>query len=188
MTAISLRLCAVAMLLGPLVAACPSNQGEPTVETMDVRTFRVVDQIEGWHETEGSYSEFDASNLSELIDGGAQPHVDKGLVDGFTQALHSDATRELEVYVEKFDAASGARLMFEFQLDMLGETIGLRSYPTTTAVAGRVLGGAMVYAHWDRFYFALTLTNYAASEVDVEATIVDDAEIFLGHYHELVSL
>lgn len=161
-----------------LVCACAnsgSNDHGPTLSA-----FRLVDQVDGWQED--SYTEFDANTMYALVDGAAVPHVENGLVAGFVQLMKNTADRNLEAYVEEFATAPWAKAVFELQVSGLGETFELTAFAASEAVAGRILGGAMVYAHWDRFYFALTMTGYPSGGADEDALVVNDVQNLLQFY------
>ncbi len=146
------------------------------------RTLRITDQVRGWSEKAGSYTTFDASTLFNLINGGAQPHVDRGLVDGIHQAMTSAAGRRVELYAEDFGTMANAGSMYEYARGQVADKLTLAAHGSDTAIGDTSLGGAVFHATFSRYYFKLLFTGYTATE---QKTLLADAGAFVTVYRQL---
>lgn len=180
------------LALAAALTGCASNEAlkdarladvANAVDVLDVKTLRLTSQVSGWTEEAGSYAAFDASNLFNLINGGAQPHVDRGLVVGIYQILASGAGRRVEIMAEDFGSAGNAQTMYAFAKGMVADALSLPNYPTAAA-GDVVLGGAVFHVVLSRYYFKLTFTGYTTAE---RQTLLTDAESFVAVYEQLTT-
>lgn len=178
------------MVLAAWVAGCASDGPTETLNdarsadgATSVNDLRIVDQVSGWTEEAGSYTAFDASTLFNLINGGAQPHVDRGLVEGIYQILTSAAVRRVEILAEDFGSATRAQTMYAYAQGQVADALSLPGYPTA-ATGDVVLGGAVFHIVFDRFYVKLTFTGYGTTE---RQSLLADAEAFVSVYVKLTA-
>jgi hypothetical protein len=172
-------------LLAVLAGACSSD--DPAVADSgsvsgQAKALRITDQMSGWTEKAGSYVAFDASTFFNLINGGAQPHVDRGLVDGIYQVMTSAAGRNVELYAEDFGTAANAKTMYAFAAKQVVDKLTLSGYGADTALGDSSLGGAVFHATFSRFYFKLILSGYSAAE---QKNLLADAAAFVAAYEKL---
>lgn len=160
--------------MGPSPDSTPAGTGR-------VKALRLTGQVSGWTEQAGSYVFFDAASLFKLINGGAQPHVDRGLVEGIYQVMRS-AGRQVDLFAEDFGSAANAQKMYAFEKGQVVAPLTLSTYGSDIATGYAVLGGAVFHSVFHSFYFKLSFTGYTAAE---QKSLLTDVEAFMAAYEAL---
>lgn len=181
------------IILAVAFGGCASDSGavkdggQPPVADSAVSSavsgLRLSDQISGWSETSGSYTAFTAATMFQLINGGAQPHVDRGLVAGIFQTMAKGSTRNADLFAEDFGSAAKAQAMFTYMKGQVADPLALTGYSSTVA-GDVVLGGAVFHALFGQYYFSLTFTGYSVAE---RQELLSDAGLFVAAHQKLVN-
>ena len=174
----------ICMLALPL---CDSGTDPPQDDAIKAADLRLVNEVPGWSEDANSYIEFKTyAELYSLIDGGADIHIDNGLVEGIFQSMIGISSRSdtfyAEVYAEDFGTAANAQSIYNAIVanDMV-DTIHIDGYDKSVAIGSTALGGGGVYAHFGKFYFWLNFTGYSNSD-----DIAEDAVKYLDIYQSKI--
>lgn len=159
----------------------PGPDSAPAL-TGRVKALRLTDQVSGWTEKAGSYVAFTAGSFFNLINGGAQPHLDRGLLEGIFQVMTHGAGRQADLYAEDFGSAANASKMYTFEKGQIASPVTLSAYGVDVATGYEVLGGAVFHAGFGSFYFKLGLTGYSAAD---QKDLLADVAGFLTVYETL---
>ncbi len=139
---------------------------DPSGGSIKVKELRLSNEVSGWTEMQGSYIEFDPTNMFNLIDGGVTPYIDGGLVEGIRQVFnfsHNSETFELTVDMEDFSTQNKAQAIFNtITKDVIVDSIVVPSYDPGVALGSfNEIGGEItIFTHIDKFYFELKCNNF----------------------------
>ncbi len=160
-----------------LIAAC-LNSNNPSKTVSYVKDLRLSDSaVAGWKQGFKEYKIFDGQILmDDMIDGGAGPYIDEGLIEGIQQILHFDTLYECKLWIMDYGSPAKAqsmlnRIEIEFNGDM---TLRIAGFDSTIARGSENVGGCVTVAQFDRFYLQLQMSGYT----DVSPAL-RDAKTFL---------
>jgi hypothetical protein len=138
--------------------------------------------VSGW--TEINYTEFNTSNIYQLLDGGMDRYVSGGIVDGIRQMIQKiigTDTLKAFLYAENFSNTAKAQNIYNTvsSTDIIDSVF--LEYPTSIVVGSNNPIGqeVVIYAHFNRFYFELKFVGYGSIPVNA---ILDEAKRFLTVY------
>jgi hypothetical protein len=154
-----------------------------------VADFRVANQMADWTEsTFQGYATFnDSTSLQALIDGGYILYTSNGVIEGIQQNLEEDvAYTGCRAMIMDFGTSAKASVFFtiaKHTSTVFPTSYPLPDYADSVAVKRPVLGGVFVAAHFQNFYFEISMSGYTDS---IQA--VTDAKLFLAYYANLARL
>jgi hypothetical protein len=159
-----------------------SGNGNDTTATLSASDLRLTNEASGWSEESGSYIEFDVQGLYDLIDGGAVPHEEYGLVEGIYQTMTGPSGRTAEIYVEDMDNAANAKELFDYQAqNAVSQKVTFPDFAEAAAVASQHLSGITVFAYFGQFYLNVNLMGYTDAQ-----TATTDGNGFLKTYQNKI--
>jgi hypothetical protein len=126
-----------------------------------VRQLRITKEIPGFRNDGKIYRAFSAQQLYEIINGGAPPYIQNGLVSGIHQQLNHDSGRTIELFVEDFGTPHNANDMFLLKKTDFMERFAPAGEDTTQVIAAATIGALLVVCIIDKYYFEITLGGYA---------------------------
>jgi len=133
-------------------------------DTIDISEFRLYGSvIPGWVEDTSGYAEFDTSDIYDLIDGGAPPYIERGLLKGIKQEfdfIAGDDTFHCQTYAEDFGTSQNARNMLSCNKTQMSLSLTLYPFDTSTITGMEFPGGCLAIAAFDRYYFEVTVSGY----------------------------
>lgn len=150
--------------------------------TLWEKKFRITDEITGWIDQPEYFATFDTIQLYDLIDGGATFYNENGLIDGILQELKNGTDNTCDVFLFNFGTSQKATNMFTEQTSGISSKVLIPGYDESIAVGDEFIGGAIIYAHFDKFEIELSFMGYT----DIEL-LKTDAEIFLQVYESKIS-
>jgi hypothetical protein len=141
----------------------------------------------GWAPDSGSeFIAYDTLTIWNLLDGGAVPYVQNGLVSATFKNLKATSLSDAmscAVRIMDFGTFAKAEAMFNASSTQYQASSALAPLPVSEAAYMVEAGGNItVYAHFGRFYFELELTGYANVSDSVR-----DALHFLTIYRTMIS-
>jgi hypothetical protein len=141
--------------------------------------FIISNEISGWTaDPSGTASYSDPMSLQQLIDGGYNDYTDNGMIEGIQEVMNSSDGHGNRIWVMDFGTADKATTMYQFeQTRLTGRTAALQEYADSIAIAKVNLSSITVYAHFNRFYFQLAMSNYSPATL-----ATGDADLFLEFY------
>jgi hypothetical protein len=173
------------IIAGLLLLLCLSLPARPNSTTPDMDLFAelrsTVSRIPGWAEQKERYRSFTATELYEIIDGGATEYQKQGLIKGIVAAWTSEG-KSLEIYFDKFGSSSRAKDMVKIKKKSSNEPHDMPKGHAVSAVYDPVIGGCVVFWSKDCFYMEMTLTGYDSprSEIQDAQTIIDSLSPVIG--------
>lgn len=144
--------------------------------------FYITDEITGWVDQPEYFVAFDTIQLYELIDGGDELYIGQGLIDGILQELKKGTDNTCDVYLFNFGTAQKATNMFTEQSNNVSTPVLISGYDESIAVGKEFIGGAIIYAHFNKFEIELSFMGYS----DIEQ-LKADAAIFIQVYESKIS-
>ena len=142
---------------------------------------RISDEITDWADQAEYFVVFDTAQLYDLIDGGDEFYISKGLVNGFTQRLLKNSGTICDPFIFNFGTVQNATTTFMAQSNNITTPVLLSGYSDSTVIGDEFGGGAKIYAHFDRYELELSLMGYT----DIEL-LKEDAALFLQVYESKI--
>jgi hypothetical protein len=169
-------LLAVSLLVVCKIVGDEEASGDRTVASLAIKDGDVTN----WKEENQGYRPYTQDNFFDIINGGADEYINRGLIEGFQQILvisGSDYTATFLIMDMNSDA--NAKSMFDFKADAASTKEAAGNYSESTAVidAG-FLSGCTAYAHFEKFYLELLFTGYASNLSEAKNNAVSFLEIF----------
>jgi hypothetical protein len=172
-----------AVILTCGLAGCRIVEDEGGGGSVTVRSFRIGNEIQGWSEASAEgYMELDPSTLrTSLVNGGADIYNNNGMVEAMQQVLESADGNRLTACIMDFASAHNATDMYDIKYaEEVAAPLGITGYPDDRAIAKSLLGGAWIFAHFDRFYIEIELQGYTQ-----QGDALDAARLFLEYYEQI---
>ena len=142
--------------------------------------------VAGWSEnTEYPYTTFTASNLFNLINGGAQEFVDRGMKEGFRQGMTNGPDKTFTSLVMDFGTAENALNMYTLKLQQFmgtKETAG--AFPENQAFVNTSTSGYEAYGVFGNVMVVIWMDGYGTDKSEAKA----DAVLFLEAYKNKIDL
>lgn len=122
---------------------------------------------------------FKASNMFDLINGGAQMYVNKGMIAGFQQDMSISGEKSARFLVLDYATEDKAIEMYNYSDASNGDKLNAgNEFPLSVAqLDGSPLGGVIAIAHFGKFYMELTFTGFSDKSEAVK-TAVSFIEVF----------
>jgi hypothetical protein len=147
--------------------------------TGHITNLRVANNsVAGWVEDYSEYRMYDGQILmDQMIDGGAVPFIDHGLIEGIKQLFRFDTVYECELYTMDFGTLGNSHSMFEFMKPDPSDPppLSVEGFDTTVVIGTKNLTGCFIIARFDRFFIQLQMSGYNADT----ASALRDAKAFL---------
>ena len=134
--------------------------------------------ITSWSQDESEgYSEFKASTLESLIDGGSTDYTNEGVVEGFIQKMFN-GSKKAEIRVMDFGTESNAASMYSFMDGNNNSKLEASTYDIATAqLNDKPTSGVDAYAHFGQYYIELRFTGFSDKN-DARTTAPNFLEVF----------
>ena len=123
-----------------------------------------VTGITGWTLTGDGYSEFDPDQLYDIINGGADLYIDKGLKRGGYQKLLRDDSLQCEIFVEDFGSPENAEIIFTATTETATGSLKIGSGNDERMRVKEFIGGILVYMHFENYYFEISVSGFDTTE------------------------
>jgi hypothetical protein len=137
--------------------------------------------ISNWN-PESDMTVYVADNLYELIDGGATPYLEKGVIKTGYQRLTGPENTIVECYIFDFGSEAKALAMFEQKKkERVNDTVKDIAYTDSIVVVSPVLGGVSSSAHSGSFCMELNVTGFHSQTLALETL-----DFFLGFYRNKI--
>ncbi len=158
-----LILCAAATASAarPQADACASPALEDA-KTPQRLPFRLAG-IRGWKETPDGFLEYNSETLYELINGGAEAYIARGMKRGLFQKMETADGKTYEALVMDFGNAKKSGVMFADKRRELSASSAVLGFDTSAVVARELPAGTLVFAAFGPYYFELTFSGYKTS-------------------------
>ncbi len=137
--------------------------------------------IQQWVEEEDGYNVYKTSEeLYQLIDGGADEYLNRGLVEGFQQRLtRTETGYSATIMVMDFGTIEKAANMYQYFSSRISPVVKAGNYNSSVAVIDpSPLDGCIGYAHFKQFYIELSLMGYGAEKSEAYNNTARFIEIF----------
>lgn len=145
------------------------------------KKYLLTSEIPDWQDLPETFSSYDTSQLYDLIDGGATLYNEFGLNDGFYYELEKKSDQNCAIHIMNFGNAQNSQSIYEEQKGIISSPVAIPGFSESIALGDELLGGAIIFAHFNRFYLELSFTGYNSSE-EVKA----DARQFLEKYQSIM--
>lgn len=140
-------------------------------------------EISNW-KPESKMKVYIGDKLYDFNDGGAPKYLDKGCIKTGVQRLNGQNQAMVETIVMDFGKNINATAMFsETQINNIGKSIDDPVFPDTTVSITSVLGGVSGCAHFDNFYFEISVTGFSDQVLALKTF-----DLFLGLYAKKIRL
>lgn len=144
--------------------------------------FQITGQnMKGWA-VEEVIKEFGPEELYDIINGGADVYVNKGLLKGMHQTVVKEGGHQCEIFVEDYGSPEKTKDIFAVTTETASDSLKLSTGDHQRIRIKEFLGGILVYMHHDNFYFEISLSGYTAAE-----KAVGDAECFVDFFEKILS-
>ena len=120
--------------------------------------------IKGWTPAEDEYKEFGPDDLYDLINGGADIYIDKGLQKGSYQKLLQDDSYQCEILVEDFGSSENARNIFAATTETAVSSLKFGPGSNEHLRIKEFIGGLLVYMYHDNYYFEISASGFDTVE------------------------
>ncbi|MFC1584976.1 hypothetical protein ACFL5V_05470 [Fibrobacterota bacterium] len=150
---------------------------EEEEEKVSLKDLRITNEVSGWNETD--YLLYDVDGLLGLINGGADPYINGGMVEGINQKMGKDP-KLYEAFVMDFVTEAAARAMYEEEKSRqtwVMSTVG--NYPESQASIYKnpLSGTVKAYAYMKNYFFWISLQG--SSDQD---ELIAEADLFFQFY------
>ena len=179
---ISLRNAAIfGLVMISLLVMCKVVGDDDDNGTRTVTALRIAEgDVTQWQEENQGYRAYTQDNLFDIINGGADQYISRGLIEGFQQILEiSGSDFSATFLVMDMNSDANAKTMFDFKADAVStkETAGTFSESAAVIDIG-FLSGCTAYAHFGKYYLELSFTGYASNKSEAKNNAVSFLEIF----------
>jgi hypothetical protein len=161
-----------------MVGRTPAASAAADVAPDSIRfaVFRsAANSVSGWTDLADRYRVFNAQQLFDIINGGADEYLKGGLVNGVMQSFAGPEGKNADMTIEDFGNSGRAQRMVRQKRKTASEPKALPGTGQKDIFSDEVIGGCMVYLSSGRYYFELTFTGYEKTQ-----QAIDDAELFVS--------
>ncbi len=117
---------------------------------------------------EKQYDYFTAENLFDLIDGGAELYIEKGLTHGLHLSLLDQDSIKTNIMFMMMGNKKSARSLYKSQYDDVGDGKSIGKYSLSQAYYENISNGVYAVAYIDKVYLEITLTNVKTDKASEE--------------------
>ncbi len=134
--------------------------------------------ISSWAEDQsGGFISFTASNMQQLVNGGAPQYVEKGLVAGFEQRM-SNGSKAVKLLILDFGTEANAVAMYTKKDSENSDKSDVGTYPQSVAqLDNSAMDGVTAIAHFGKYFMELAFTGYT-DKSESRATAKSFVEVF----------
>jgi len=121
-------------------------------------------EVSGWEEIACSNVARGLTELTAIINGGADEYINQGMVEGFLQKLGKIGTDgNVDMYIMDFGTSEKAEKMFSEKIKKYTEKVEVTGYsPSIAQIDMSSPEGAVAVAHFQQYYFELTFMDFGA--------------------------
>lgn len=146
--------------------------------------FRLADnEAPGWIDRPDLFISFDTTQLYTLINGGAILYIEHHAINGIFQAFNNGANTSCDVFIYNCVNRLNADSLFNYKANESSATVTVPGFDQSNVIGSEFIGGAIVYAHWNKYYLEISLSGYNDLQV-----LKNDATHFLSLYSSKIGV
>jgi hypothetical protein len=141
----------------------------------------ITNQMSTWVEDKGTTRTFTAQELFDVINGGAEEYINRGLIGGIHQQFSGTDGKTFEVFVEDFGDTAKSAAMIAAKKESFTETGSIPELSEVSSFSSKAIGALVVVAAVGRFYIEMTASGFTDNKEAEKAAVA-----FVGYYRKMI--
>jgi hypothetical protein len=144
-------------------------------ETYTIKMLKIEDgEVSGWNASSyKGFVQFNTSNMEELVNGGSDQYIPKGLVEGFEQNMEKEGTeRTYQSWTVDFGTPEKAANMFNIKALANPTMEPATEFATTEAFLVSDTYGYQGFANFGKYYVWMKFDNFGSNKSEAKNNLL----------------